>query len=313
MKHLVFAGCSFTHSGDSWAFLSNPFDSVDANGFDIIKKQKNVEMITDITDSNWTMYTLEHQHELYKKFLPQYAAQTEPKAIVRGCKNLSPLHFKTAILGLGGSSNSLISRQVINYLEKSPTPVNSVIFQITGFARRELLTSSQSVIDNTTARNMNDISHINDVTYIKQPGDMVWNIIKDEKDPAPDLFRRSAAKFYTHIYEPQEFYIRALDHLQMLTQYCILNNIKIGYFHGWDNYPDDLSNYAKNKYDRYVRPYLITDENIFSHYSKELHDVPGNDLEIHHGGNIIFGHHPSAHAHRSFWNKVLYPYVTAYA
>jgi len=308
MRHVIFAGCSFTHSGDSWAYCSRPataapiddgyltLDEVDLNGVMLFS-----------TDYDLTNFTLTNQAALHKKHYGYHDPQYESVNFIKSCKLLPVEKYRICFAGNGGASNPLISRAVIDYIDNSKTPVDTIVFQITGFARKEVLVKDKDIIEKTIKRNMNDVSVIDGVSYAKHSADLNYGIVKSENDG--DIFRRHCANFYSFAAEAEDFHIKTLDHLQLLTQYCELHNIKLGYFHGWDNLPSDLSDYSMKKYKKYVLPYLITDENIFSHYNKTHPDKIHVDLEVNASGETYLGTHPNALAHRQFWNDIVEPFV----
>jgi len=311
MRHLVFGGCSFTHSGDSWAYCARPlayepiYDSdgsldhfgLNACGLGDPAKCPNPR-------------TTQDPLRMQRKWHTQYHGVDDPEydslAFIQKCKMLNVDQYRICFAGEGSASNSLSARAVINYLENH-SDVDTVVYQITGFARREVLTLNQHDLDITIReRSEYDIYRLGEITYIKQSGDI--NVQMVEREESKDKLRIYSAYYADYCADINEYYIRALDQLQILSQYCKLNNIKLGYFHGWDNLPTDWLNYCQAKYDRYVKPYLITNENIIDYYTKKYPDKTPYDFDEM-ANEVSIGSHPHAFAHREFWNDLVYPFV----
>ena len=311
MRHVLFGGCSFTHSGDSWAHCARPliyepiFDGPEQlDHFGINACTLDVRGGSLRT----TLDRLEGQRKLYNQYYNCDEPEYDPTTFVRKCKVLDVDQYRICFAGEGAASNSLSARAVINYLEKH-SDVDTVVYQITGFARREVLTLNQRDLDITIReRTEYDIYRLGEITYIKQPGDITVQMVESEE--SEDKLRIYSAYYSDYCADINEYYIRALDQLQILSQYCKLNNIKLGYFHGWDNLPTDWLNYCQTKYDRYVKPYLITNENILDYYRKKYPNKTPRDLEYAQDfTKLILGNHPHPLAHRQFWNDIVEPFV----
>jgi len=317
MKRLVFAGCSFTHSGDSWAYSSRPliFDTDE-----LIPANYNLHVRREYMASNFSLNIVQSQH---RKYLHKYGTELEllnPETFWNDSHPLPWDEYEINIFGMGSNSNTNTARAVMHFIENYSHTIDTVVFQISGFARRELYTSDKMVINNAKILGTeHNVSSFDDVTFIKHWGAIDYNEVTKEDNP--DYFRKSAALFYSKIFEPEEYHIRAIESLQSLTNFCIANNIKFGYFHGWDNYPksewdyDDQkrdndtrnfpSKYFEKKYNKYVKPYLLSNDSIISYAESNLPQTLVYDIM----SNGEHGGHPCPVAHKLFWNNIVYPFV----
>jgi hypothetical protein len=313
MRHLVFGGCSFTHSGDSWAYCARPlaYEPIYDSDGTLDHFGLNACGLGD-PDRHPNPRTTQDTLRMQRKWHTRYHRVDDPEydslAFIQKCKMLNVDQYRICFAGEGAASVSLTARSVINYLEKTPG-VDTVVFQITGFARREVLTLNQQYLELAKMeRGDDEIYTMDGLTFIKQEGTLNVEMVKSEN--SRNLLRKYSAYYADFCADVEEFYIRALDQLQLLTQYCILNNINIGYFHGWDNVPEQWSTYCEGKYNNYVRPYLITDENIIDYYTKKYPDKNPYDFNFDEMANeVSLGSHPHAFAHREFWNDLVYPFV----
>lgn len=313
MKHVVFGGCSFTQSGDSWAFCARPL------AFQLVTMPTNYDLPSisaanafaiDYIPPDYTAETLINQRQMHLDYSGFDDPEYEISTFIRKCNLLDVDQYKVTFGGIGAGSVSLTARSIINYLEKNRS-VDTVVFQISGFARREVLTMNDRDLQTAIqARGDNEIYKIESLTFIKQNQDINVQMVKGEPDN--DRLRLYSAYYSDYCADIEEFYVRSLDQLQLLSLYCKSNNIKLGYFHGWDNLPDNWSSYSKRKYDTYVKPYLLTDDNILDYYRKKYPNK--NPLDYDYYGsisNLSQGNHPNCFAHREFWNDIVEPFVTS--
>ena len=267
MKHLIFSGCSFTDNLESWAHMSNS------------------SFIFDNEEDRWWF-------ELHN---------TDFNTAYMGASKLSDEIYSSTVIAESSGSNTLIVRRLIHFIENCTCDVDTIIFQITGFERRELLISDQQVIKQTyTDCNGGKGVQIGDLSYIKQDGTsyLYSKVIKE--NPAPDYVRKTSAYFYSKIHEPEDYRVKNIDALQMLTMFCSANSIRLAYFHGWDNYPIGPSRYFNQKYEKYVKPYLLPVSNLLQYAASTL---PKNKIFAPDGS------HPSIFAHKKYWNDVVYPFI----
>lgn len=269
MKHLVFSGCSFTENFESWAHM--PIST----------------LATNIALSKVDWWSTQHKIDF--------------NAAYNGANSLSPEKYTSNIIAESSGSNVLIVRKLIHFIEHYDHNIDTIIFQITGFDRRELLISDQTIIEQThTDCNDGEGVRIDDLTYLKQDTPSCnYAVVKDE-NPAPNYVRKLAAYFYSTVHEPWEYRVRNIEALQMLTIFCLAHSIRIAYFHGWNNYPIETSSYFDKKYQRYVKPYLLSESCLLDYANNTLNKnkVLGPD-----------GGHPSISAHKKYWNDVVYPFI----
>lgn len=320
MRRVVFAGCSFTHSGESWAYQGQP------------NVRPRVEEI-DPNPGSWGKRLLREQYENYMKKYG-HCENLHPDIFWNNSKQLSKDEFEINIFGRGSNSNTDTARCIMHFIENYEHDIDTVVMQLSGFSRRELFTSSQEAIDhaNTFSGYDKNVTTYDDANFIKHWGAVDYNEVLEE-NPPPDSVRKASAYFYSVINEPEEYHIRAIEQLQSLTNFCKVNNIKLGYFHGWDNLPKEGGNtdykadfsdhegvntlYFNKKYDKYVKPHLISNHSIISYAEEHLEPSQVYDLhtternlgfepgveKIHHGG------HPCPLAHQLYWNEIVYPFV----
>lgn len=309
MKHVAFGGCSFTHSGDSWAYCARPlmFDYVIMPMYDMPNISTVNANSSHYVGPEFSLDALISQRQLHLDYHKYDDPEYDPGTFISKCKVLDIDEYQLMYAGEGAASISLTARSMISYLEKTPD-VDTVVFQISGFARREVLTFNQRYLDIARdERGDNEIFEMDGLTFVKQNSDINVKMVVDG-EKSKDPLRIYSAYYADYCADIEEFYIRALDQLQLLTQYCMVNNIKLGYFHGWDNLPNNWSDYCERKYSTYVKPYLLTDDNIIDYYTKKYPNKSPVDLEPS-GTDIIIGHHPNCFAHREFWNDIVEPFV----
>lgn len=330
MKRVVFAGCSFTHSGDSWAYCARPWNFLEFDQLpekdkplfmEKISKQQNLYTRVEWHSANYSYNILKDQFQKYKTCYNISDHYLNPDNFWDDSKLLPIDDFEINIFGRGANSNIDNVRAVIHFIENYDHPIDTVVFQITGFTRRELYTSDVDILNEEVRRTHADnITTYDDVNFIKQWGAIDFSEVQQE-NPAPNYFRKASAYFYSKIFEPEEYHIRAIEALQSLVTFCKSNNIKLGLFHGWDNYPNNHSDYDdtkrgkfekavpseyfKKKYNRYVLPNLISKDSIISYAEKNLPDMFVFDIM----NNMEHGGHPSPIAHKKYWNDIVYPFV----
>ena len=292
MKNLIFAGCSFTHSGDSWAYQPQPYNT------------PRVEEIEE-PSGHWGDFLLLEQGDNYAKTCGVDKRIFEPSNFWKNSHQLPEEQYEINIFGRGSNSNTDTARCIMNFIENYNHDIDTVVMQLSGFARRELFTSSQEAIDhaNTFFGSNYNVTKYDDANFIKHWGAIDYNEVLNEEPPA-DSLRKASAYFYSAV-EAEEYHIRAIEQLQNLTNFCKVHNIKLAYFHGWDNKPKNTSEYFNKKYNKYVRPYLLSQDSIISYAQKHLEEKFVYDLQT----TGEFGGHPCPLAHQKYWNDIVYPFV----
>lgn len=293
MRRMVFAGCSFTHSGDSWAYQGQP----------------NVRPKVEETNSipgDWGKHLVQEQGDNYAKKYGVDKSIFEPATFWANSHNLPEEQYEINIFGRGSNSNTDTARCIMHFIENYEHNIDTVVMQLSGFARRELFTSSPEAIEhaNTFSGYDMNVTTYDDANFIKHWGAVNYNDVLQE-NPPPDSVRKASAYFYSVINEPEEYHIRAIEQLQSLTNFCKVNNITLGYFHGWDNKPENTTEYFNKKYNKYVKPYLLSQDSIISYAQKHLEEKFVYDLQR----NGDHGGHPCPLAHQKYWNDIVYPFV----
>jgi hypothetical protein len=293
MHRLLFAGCSFTHSGDSWAYQGQP----------------NVRPKVEETNSipgDWGKHLVQEQGDNYAKKYGVDKSIFEPATFWANSHNLPEEQYEINIFGRGSNSNTDTARCIMHFIENYEHNIDTVVMQLSGFARRELFTSSPEAIEhaNTFSGYDMNVTTYDDANFIKHWGAVNYKDVLQE-NPPPDSVRKASAYFYSVINEPEEYHIRAIEQLQSLTNFCKVNNITLGYFHGWDNKPENTTEYFNKKYNKYVKPYLLSQDSIISYAQKHLEEKFVYDLQL----NGDHGGHPCPLAHQKYWNDIVYPFV----
>lgn len=321
MHRFVFAGCSFTHSGESWAYNPQPYIFPRVEAF-----------MPDELPGTWGEYLLKEQARFLKEMYDIDSDMSDPKKHWSKSKQLPADEYEINIFGRGSNSNTDTARCIMHFIENYEHKIDTVVMQLSGFARRELFTSSEEVIKNAEELQDFNVTKYDDVNFVKHWGAVNYNDVKKDKCN----FRKASAYFYSAINEPEEYHIRAIEQLQSLTNFCKVNDIKLGYFHGWENYPrvgvnpqdfnthasvDHVginSQYFQKKYKKYVEPYLLSKDSIISYGYKNLDERFVIDLQMVHPdekigdtGEPVLKHcgHPSPIAHQKYWNDIVYPFV----
>jgi len=292
MNRLVFAGCSFTHSGDSWAYQPQP------------KNKPHVEEIEE-PSGHWGNHLLREQSEWVEKLYGIKNAFV-PATFWTNSQKLPKEHYEINIFGRGSNSNTDTARCIMHFIENYEHDIDTVVMQLSGFARRELFTSNVEAMEHavTFSDYIFNVTNYDDANFIKHWGAIDYNEVLNEEPPA-DSLRKTSARFYS-VVESEEYHIRAIEQLQNLTNFCKVNNIKLAYFHGWDNKPENTTEYFNKKYNKYVKPYLLSQDSIISYAQKHLEEKFVYDIMTHNGEH---GGHPCPLAHQLYWNDIVYPFV----
>ena len=310
MRRIVFAGCSFTHSGESWAYQPQP------------NNKPRVEDLYKGKEGHWGNHLLREQSEWVEKIYGIKNAFA-PETFWSNSRILPEEDYEINIFGRGSNSNTDTARCIMHFIENYEHDIDTVVMQLSGFSRRELFTSSAEAIEhaNTFSGYDMNVTTYDDANFIKHWGAVNYNDVLQE-NPPPDSVRKASAYFYSVINEPEEYHIRAIEQLQSLTNFCKVNNIKLAYFHGWDNKPrqDHMGDYNadytdhtgigtqyfEKKYNRYVKPHLLSQDSIISYAQKHLEEKFVYDIMTHNGEH---GGHPCPLAHQKYWNDIVYPFV----
>jgi len=293
MRRIVFAGCSFTHSGESWAYQPQP------------NNKPRVEDLYKGKEGHWCNHLLREQSEWVEKI---YGIKNafDPETFWENSHSLSEDQYEINIFGRGSNSNTDTARCIMHFIENYEHDIDTVVMQLSGFARRELFTSNVEAMEHavTFSDYIFNVTNYDDANFIKHWGAIDYNEVLNEEPPA-DSLRKTSARFYS-VVESEEYHIRAIEQLQNLTNFCKVNNIKLAYFHGWDNKPENTTEYFNKKYNKYVKPYLLSQDSIISYAQKHLEEKFVYDIMTHNGEH---GGHPCPLAHQLYWNDIVYPFV----
>jgi hypothetical protein len=276
MIRLAFSGCSFTHAPDSWAHVSNPWVHLEGKKEEI---EKRTNSYTHIEFSGRVSDALEHVKEQYKYRCHAYGigktANFHPDIIFKDAKLLDPSQYEINILASGANSNADNVRRMIYFIENSADKIDAIIFQITSVNRMtSLLEPNEKYKAHPTEHYQ--WSFYDDIVFEKQ------------------------VHFHEQLTDACAMEVESVESLQYLTMFAKANNIKLKFFHGWDNfdYPTTM-NYVTRKYDMYVRPNLLTEDDIPNYASKFL---KSRDVFQYQDA------HPSTLAHILWWNDVIHPF-----
>ena len=276
MIRLAFSGCSFTHAPDSWAHVSNPWVHLEGKKEEI---EKRTNSYTHIEFSGRVSDALEHVKEQYKYRCDAYGigktANFHPDIIFKDAKLLDPSQYEINILASGANSNADNVRRMIYFIENSADKIDAIIFQITAVNRMtSLLEPNEKYKAHPTEHYQ--WSFYDDIVFEKQ------------------------VHFHERLTDACAMEVESVESLQYLTMFAKANNIKLKFFHGWDNfdYPGTM-NYITRKYDMYVRPNLLTEDDIPNYASKFL---KSRDVFQYQDA------HPSTLAHILWWNDVIHPF-----
>lgn len=276
--NILLAGCSFTENSNSWAWCSIP-EQYDGR----------MNSPQQLLQEEWDWWI--------KKQTGNIDPTYNTDVFWNHVKKLSNVNIK--VIGESSGSNTLIARKVINEIENNN--IDTVVFQITGLERSEILSTDKEFIKKYPRDcNLGTGVTIDDVTYLKQDASTLdFLLIREEQDPQIKKFLKTVANFYL-LQEQEDLRIRNVEALQSLTMICKLNNINLKYFWGWDN-QSQPSEFFKNKFNTYVKPYMFEHNNLLQ-YAK-------NNLDP----SLVFtidDAHPHSVAHRLYWNDVVFPYLS---
>jgi hypothetical protein len=276
MIRLAFGGCSFTHAPDSWAHVSNPWAHLEGKKEEIEKRTNSYTHIEFIGNVS---HALEHVEEQYKYRCHAYGikktANFHPDIIFKGAKRLDPSQYEINILASGANSNADNVRRMIYFLENSVDKIDAIVFQITAVNRMtSLLEPNQKYKSNPKE-------------------DFQWSIYDD-------IVFEKQVHFHEQHTSDCAMEVESIESLQYLTMFAKANNIKLKFFHGWDNFPyPGTMNYVTRKYDMYVRPNLLTNDDIPNYASRFL--KPRDVFQYQDS-------HPSTLSHILWWNDYIRPY-----
>tara|TARA_B100000927_G_scaffold290450_1_gene289336 strand:- start:959 stop:1798 length:840 start_codon:yes stop_codon:yes gene_type:complete len=277
MKKIVFTGCSFTHAPDSWAHVSNPWIYTDESK-DEIQKRNNSFTHVEFLETFQTIERYEQQYKIRcEKFGEEKSVNFKPENLLNGVKKLPKEEYQIHILASGGNSNIDNVRKIIHFYENDVDDIDTIIFQITVDNRANLFR------DYALNDSRNFIYRAKDHAFWYTKHDDVW-------------FEKMH-----RIKNGHEGPVLSIEALQHLVFFAKANNIKLKFFHGWDNFNGHSHfKYISKKYYRHVTPNLLTDSNIIDYAKTRL------------APNDVFQHddlHPSSVSQKLFWNEVVYPYL----
>ena len=276
MIRLAFSGCSFTHAPDSWAHVSNPWVHLEGNKEEI---EKRTNSYTHVEFSGNVFQSLEHVKQQYKQRCHAYGigktANFHPDIIFNDAKLLDPSQYEINILASGANSNADNVRRMIYFIENSADKIDAIIFQITSVNRMTSLLEPNEKYK-ATPDEQYQWSFYDDIVFEKQ------------------------IHFHERYTQHCAMEVESVESLQYLTMFAKANNIKLKFFHGWDNYdyPGSMA-YVWKKYDMYVRPNLLTEDDIPNYASKFL--KPRDVFQYQDS-------HPSTLSHILWWNDVIHPF-----
>ena len=276
--NILLAGCSFTENSNSWAWCSIP-------------EQYNGRMSSpeDILLQEWNWWT----NKKLGNIDPTYFPKTHWDHI----KKLPNANIN--VIGETSGSNTLIARKVIHEIENNE--IDTVVFQMTGLERREILSSDKDFVENYFRDgNFGEGVTVDDVTYLKQDAHTIDFLERHntDLDDKTNNFLEVCSNFYL-LQEQEEIRIRNVEALQSLTMLCELKNINLRYFWGFAPHSQP-SEFFKKKFKTYVRPYMFEFDNLLE-YAKKMLDP-----------SLVFtldGCHPHSVAHKLYWNDIVYPYL----
>lgn len=280
MIRLAFCGCSFTHAADSWAHVSNPWVYTEGTKEEIEKRNNSYTHIDFQGDTFWS---LDHVKEQYQMRLHAYGSQRtknfHPDIVFKDAKVLRPRHYEINILASGANSNADNVRRTIYFIENCADKIDAIVFQITSVSRMtSILEANEKYKYNPGAQDK---------------GYNQWSVYDDI------IFEKSL-HFNEQYNKVWAMEVESIESLQYLTMFAKANNIKLKFFHGWDNFDYQGSvDYIKRKYDMYVRPNLLTEDNIPSYASTML--KPRDVFQYQDS-------HPSTLSHILWWNDVIRPF-----
>ena len=280
MIRLAFSGCSFTHAPDSWAHVSHPWVYPEGNKEEIEKRNNSYTRIDFQGDVSWA---LDHVKEQYQQRHHAYGSQKtknfHPDIIFKGAKVLHPSQYEINILASGANSNADNVRRIIYFIENYADKIDAIVFQITSVSRMtSILEPNQKHKYNPGAQ---------------PPGYNQWSVYDD-------IIFEKQLHFNETLNKVSAMEVESIESLQYLSMFAKANNIKLKFFHGWDNFDYPCSmDYVTRKYDMYVRPNLLTEDDIPNYASKIL--KPRDVFQYQDS-------HPSTLSHILWWNDVIHPF-----
>lgn len=272
------AGCSFTHSTNSWAHCDNV-------------RNLTVDHSADLQDRRF-----EEEHSYY---------QDRPAT----AEQFSELGFKVpnatyTNLSSGGSSPAFQVERFLHEIKTQGKP-DVLLFQVSGLTRKfckvdRLLPNNLigEVKHQTEMFGGKTYFHFGAYLNIKDFYDRIESVqLKEE------IF--SSVKELLNL-TPSEVIDENLTALKHLATFCQHNKIKLGMFEGWtegdSGQGDDweFSDYAKRTRKEIHQNYITLDS-IMGYAKRNLkqnewHDLPTSD-------------HPSSLAHLLFWNSQIHPWI----
>ena len=159
--NILLAGCSFTENSNSWAWCSIP-------------EQYDGRM-------NSPQQLLQEERDWWiKKQTGNIDPTYNTDVFWDHVKKLPNANIK--VIGESSGSNTLIARKVINEIENNN--IDTVVFQITGLERSEILSTDKEFIKKYSRDcNFGEGVTIDDVTYLKQDASTLdFLLIREEQD-----------------------------------------------------------------------------------------------------------------------------------
>ena len=273
------AGCSFTHSTNSWAHCDNVRNLAIDNKHYLQDRR------------------FEEEHSYY---------QDRPAT----AEQFSELGFKVpnatyTNLSSGGSSPAFQVEKFIHFVQTKNKP-DVCLFQVSGLTRK-VCVLDRLLSDNIIEEIKTQVELFGGKTYIHFG--MYLNIKHlyetqlQSKELRQEIY--SNGKNFLKI-KPSEVIDENLTSLKRLVIFCKGNNIKLGMFEGWSEgdsgQGDDweFSDYAKRTRKEIHQNYITLDS-IMGYAKRNLkqnewYDLPTSD-------------HPSSLAHLLFWNSQIYPWI----
>lgn len=336
LKTFIFGGCSYTHAADSWAWNQYPRSKVferlgddyppEITNWDTERGfigQYNGQKFFD--QRRMTMDDMSDQ-KLYF-FSDYYTAAYNTELIIDPAEFWSKSkkldNCKVHVQGHGATGPAGTIRKIMHQIHTTKEDIDAIVFQISGMSRSEV------VIGPTTleTENEHECLFIDDLEYIK-----IWDCFGYTN--TPEKYNRSEYhKKLKDLIELSErgYAMQSMVHnieaLMNLTLFCQQKGIKLGYFHGWDNFKRKLKNefahsipgewigcdvpaYVDMLYGEYVEPYLIGPD-IYTHFYEKTKraDLLVDGYTNKTTGEIVRGGHPSPYAHQRYWNDIVYPFL----
>lgn len=337
LKTFIFGGCSFTHAADSWAWNQYPRSRVTEQ-----EDKKYPPYLVNWDEERAYVGQFDGQKfinpdllrmdnggdDKLEKFSQYHSAaydsdlKIDPEEFWSNSKKLD--NCKVHVQGHGATSPSGSIRKIMYQVHNSDEKIDAIVFQISGMRRSENIVGPLVMGLETRI----DSLFIDDLQFIKI-WDAVGYLSTKEKHSRSEYHKtlKQLMELSEGGYGFQAM-LTNMEALMTLTLFCKANNIKLGYFHGWNNFKrnvddnfahgipgewigaDSNPQHIDDLYEKYVSPYLIGPD-IYTHFyekTKRADLMLDGDVDLK-TGEAIQGGHPSPYAHQTYWNDIVYPFL----